>query len=83
MDEQKIRHKIKAAITKISDIALEDIADTASFGDDLGLDSLVLLEIAVEIELEFGLEVPEEDIKQLKTVQDAVEFVQQALVGQA
>lgn len=83
MDEQAIRHKIKTAITKISDIAFEDIADNASFGDDLGLDSLVLLEISVEIELEFGLEVPEDDIKQLKTVQDAVEFVQQALVGQA
>ena len=83
MDEQEIRHKIKTAITKISDIALEDIADTASFGDDLGLDSLVLLEISVEIELEFGLEVPEDNIKLLKTVQDAVEFVQQALVGQA
>jgi acyl carrier protein len=83
MDERDIRNKIKAAIAKISDIEVEDIADTASFKDDLGLDSLVLLEISVEIEMQFGLEVNEEDLKQLQTVQDSVEFVQQALVGHA
>jgi acyl carrier protein len=43
----------------------------------------VLLEISVEIEMQFGFEVHEEDLKQLRTVQDAVEFVQHALVGQA
>jgi len=37
MDERDIRNKIKAAIAKISDIEAEDIADTASFKDDLGL----------------------------------------------
>jgi acyl carrier protein len=83
MDEWGIRNKIKDAIAKISDINPEDIADTASFKDDLGLDSLVLLEIAVEIEMQFGLEVNEEDLKQLQTVQDAVAFVQQVLIGQA
>ena len=82
MDERDIRNKVKDAIAKISDINPEDIADTASFKDDLGLDSLVLLEIAVEIEMQFGLEVNEEDLKQLQTVQDAVEFVQHTLVGQ-
>jgi len=83
MDERDICNKIKEAIAKISDIDVADIADTASFQDDLGLDSLVLLEISVEIEMEFGLEVHEDDLKQLQTVQDAVEFVQQALIGQA
>jgi acyl carrier protein len=83
MDERAIRNKIKDTIAKISDINPADIADTASFKDDLGLDSLVLLEIAVEIEMQFGLVVSEEDLKQLQAVQDAVEFVQHALVGQA
>jgi len=81
MDTQEIRKTIKEAIAKISDMRLEDIGDTASFTDDLGLDSLVLLELSVEIEMQFRLEVHEEDLKQLHTVQDAVEFVQQALVG--
>jgi acyl carrier protein len=83
MDKREICNKIKEAIAKISDIDVADIADTASFQDDLGLDSLVLLEISVDIEMQFGLEVHEDDLKQLQTVQDAVEFVQQALIGQA
>jgi len=82
MDEREICNKIKEAIAKISDIDVADITDTASFQDDLGLDSLVLLEISVDIEMQFGLEVHEDDLKQLQTVQDAVEFVQQALIGQ-
>jgi len=82
MDQREICNKIKEAIAKISDIDAADIADTASFQDDLGLDSLVLLEISVEIEMQFGLKVRGDDLKQLQTVQDAVEFVQQGLTGQ-
>jgi acyl carrier protein len=82
MDELEIRHKIKEAIANVSDINLKDITDAASFKDDLDLDSLVLLEIVVDIEIQFGLQVHEEDLEQLHTVQDAVEFVQQALIGQ-
>jgi acyl carrier protein len=82
VEESNIRNKIKEAIANVSDIELEDIPDDASFKDDLGLDSLVLLEISVDIELQFGLEVSEEDLAQLHTLQDAVELVQQALVKQ-
>lgn len=82
MEESDIRNKIKEAIANVSDIELEDIPADASFKDDLGLDSLVLLEISVDIELQFGLEVSEEDLAQLHTLQDAVELVQRALVKQ-
>lgn len=82
MDTVEIRNKIKQAIANVSEIDPEDIEDSAAFVDDLGLDSLVLLEISVDIEMQFGLEVPEEELKQLHTVQDAVEFVQHSLVNQ-
>ena len=81
MEAVDIRNKIKAAIAKVSDIELEEIPDEASFVEDLGLDSLVLLEISVEIELEFGLEVTEDDLRTLITIQDAVDLVQQSLVN--
>ena len=82
MDTVEIRNKIKEAIANVSEIDPEDIEDSAAFVEDLGLDSLVLLEISVDIEMQFGLEVSEEDLKQLRSVQDAVEFVQQSLVKQ-
>jgi acyl carrier protein len=80
MHEVEIRHKIKEAIANVSDMSLEDIPDDASFQDDLGLDSLVLLEISVDIEMQFGIEVTEEELGQLHTIQDAVHLVQQSLV---
>lgn len=82
METLEIKNKIKEAIANVSDIDLEDIPDEASFKDDLGLDSLVLLEISVDIELQFGLEVSEEDLANLHTLQDAVDLVQQSLVNQ-
>jgi len=79
MEEATIRQKIKEAIAKVSDIQVDDIGDAALYVDDLGLDSLVLLEVAVDLELEFGLEVPEEKLKELRSIQDTVELVQQSL----
>jgi acyl carrier protein len=82
VESVEIRNKIKEAIAKVSDIELEEIPDEASFVDDLGLDSLVLLEISVEMELEFGFEVSEDDLRTLVTIQNAVDLVQQSLVKQ-
>jgi acyl carrier protein len=79
MTECEIRDSIKRVIANISDIDLEEIGDSASFKEDLGLDSLVLLEISVDIGLQFQLDIPEEQLMQLHTVQDTVELVQQCL----
>jgi acyl carrier protein len=81
MTEVEIRDSIKKVVASVSDIDLADIGDAASFKEDLGLDSLVLLEISVDIGLQFGLDIPEEQLMQLQTVQDAVELVQQCLVA--
>ena len=81
MTEVEIRDSIKKVIANVSDIALEEIEDSASFKEDLGLDSLVLLEISVEIGLRFQLDIPEEQLMQLQTVQDTVELVQQCLAA--
>lgn len=79
MTEVEIRDSIKKVVASVSDINLADIGDLASFKEDLGLDSLVLLEISVDIGLQFELDIPEEQLMQLRTVQDAVELVQQCL----
>jgi len=81
MTEVEIRDSIKKVVASVSDIDLADIGDSASFKEDLGLDSLVLLEISVDIGLRFELDIPEEQLMQLRTVQDAVELVQQCLVA--
>ena len=54
------------------------INEDTSFKDDLGLDSLDLFELAMAIEEEFGVEIPQEDLENVVTVGDAVEFIKNA-----
>jgi acyl carrier protein len=75
----EIRGKIKQIITNTTSIPTSEIADTAAYKEDLGLDSLTILEITVDVDHEFDLELPEEELAELRTVQDSVELVQKYL----
>jgi len=83
MDTETIRGKIKEVIANVTNLEPEEIGDQASFIDDLQLDSLSLLEIGVDVDYEFKLGVPEERLGELRTVQDAVDLVQQCLAERA
>ena len=79
MEIEEIRGKIKEIISNVTNIAPEEIGDEASFIDDLQLDSLSLLEIGVDMDYEFKLDVPEERLGELRTIQESVALVQQVL----
>ncbi len=75
----EIRAKIKEIISNVTSIDPSEIADNASFIDDLELDSLSLMEIGVDVDFEFKLGVPEERLQELRTVQDSVDLVLELL----
>ena len=52
-----------------------DITPEMSFADDLGADSLDLVELIMAVEEEFGVEIPDEEAEKIKLVQDAINFV--------
>lgn len=79
MDATQVRARIKEIISTVSSIPAEDIEDTASYTDDLGLDSLTLLEIGVDMDYEFKLGLPEERLQHIRSVQDAVDVVMETL----
>ena len=83
MEVEQIRGKIKEVISNVTNIDPQEIGNEASFIDDLQLDSLSLLEIGVDVDYEFKLGVPEERLGELRTVNDAVELVQQCLAERA
>ncbi len=70
--------KIKSIMMDQLNIDENDITEDTSFKDDLGLDSLDLFELAMAIEEEFGVEIPQEDLENVVTVGDAVEFIKNA-----
>jgi acyl carrier protein len=52
------------------------VTPDASFVDDLGADSLDTVELVMAFEEEFGIEIPDEDAEKIKTVQDAIDYIQ-------
>ena len=56
-------------------VSIDEVLPEASFVDDLGADSLDLVELIMMLEEEFGGEIPDEDAEKIQTVQDAVEYI--------
>jgi acyl carrier protein len=63
-------------VNEITGIKTEQVVPQASFVDDLDIDSLSMVEVAVAAEEKFGVRIPDEALAKLKTVGDAVAFIQ-------
>ena len=83
METIALGQEIKQIIANTASIDIADIDEKTSFVDDLGLDSLTLLEIAINVDYEYNLELSEEEIGQIGTLSSAVELVQKRLAVQA
>ena len=68
--------KIKEILAEQLNIDPEDVVEGASFRDDLGVDSLDLFELLLNLEEEYGFEIPAEDMESLQTVGDVIEYLQ-------
>jgi acyl carrier protein len=76
---EEIRAGIRKSVTRITGIAPDEINDASTYRDDLGLDSLSMLELTVDLEYAFKIKVPEERLQTLKTVNDTILLVQEYL----
>jgi len=70
-----LEDKIKKIIAEKLGVDLDEIIPKASFVDDLGADSLDLVELIMSMEEEFDIEISDEDAETLLTVKDAMEYV--------
>ncbi|ONG42061.1 MAG: acyl carrier protein [Moraxellaceae bacterium] len=77
-----IEQRIKKAVAEQLGMRAEDIKNEASFMDDLGADSLDLVELVMSFENDFGITIPDEDSNAITTVQSAIDYVG-AKVGEA
>ncbi|GBD38055.1 MAG: acyl carrier protein [Deltaproteobacteria bacterium] len=73
--EQEIVGKVKKMIANQLGKSEEEITPEASFIEDLGADSLDLVELIMSMEDEFGLEISDEDAERIVTVQDAINYI--------
>lgn len=72
---QDILNRVKKVTVEELGVKEEEVVETASFQDDLGADSLDVVELVMALEEEFGIEIPDEDVGNIKTVGNAVEYI--------
>jgi len=71
-----IEERVKKVILESLDVKEEEITSQASFVEDLRADSLDTVELVMALEEEFDMEIPDEESEHIKTVQDAVNYIQ-------
>jgi acyl carrier protein len=76
-DEKSIEEKVKDIIVEQLGVNPEQVTPQASFIEDLGADSLDIVELVMAFEEEFGVEVPDEDAEKLQTVGDVINYIKE------
>jgi len=72
-----LEEKVREIIAKELGVEREKLTDNASFMEDLGADSLDTVELVMEFEKEFNIDIPDEDAEKLRTVGDALAYLRQ------
>jgi len=71
-----VKERVKSIIVDQLGVNEAEVTPAASFVDDLGADSLDTIELVMAFEEAFGIEIPDEDAEKIKTVQNAIEYVE-------
>jgi acyl carrier protein len=69
--------RVKKVIVEQLDVSPEEVKPEASFVEDLGADSLDVVELVMGLEEEFDIEIPDDDAETIKTVEDAVKYIEE------
>ena len=76
MSEKSIEERVKEIIVEQLSVNAEQVTSNAKFIEDLGADSLDVVELVMAFEEQFGVEVPDEDAEKLQTVGDVVKYIE-------
>jgi acyl carrier protein len=76
MSSEDIVRRVKDLIAESLGVNPAEVVADASFIDDLGADSLDIVELVMAIEKEFNINIPDEDAEKIATVQDAIDYIQ-------
>lgn len=75
MSEEEIFNKIRDMIADNFDVDKDKIAENTNFTEDLDADSIDLVEFILQLEDEFGAEIPDDEAEKIKTIGDAVSYI--------
>jgi len=76
-----VREKVKQVIVEQLSVNPEEVTDDASFIEDLGADSLDIVELVMELEEQFGVDIPDEEAEKILTVGEAIKYIEERAGG--
>ena len=76
--QQEILSGLAEIVNEVAGVPTDDVQMGKSFIDDLDIDSLSMVEVVVAAEERFGVKIPDDDVKGLRTVGDAVSYIEKA-----
>jgi acyl carrier protein len=79
----QIRAEIKNLVARVTEREPDEIPDDAHFMDQLGVDSLMAMEIMIAVDRKFGIDIPEEDFNKATNVNESVAMVEQWLAARS
>lgn len=74
-----VAEKVKSIVAEQLGIKKEEVKEVSSFIDDLGADSLDTVELVMALEEEFGIEISDEDAEKIRTVGDAIKYIEEKI----
>lgn len=72
-----IAQKVKEIVAQQLDVDIAEVKDEAQFIEDLGADSLAIVELVLAFEEQFEIDIPDEDTEKIGTVGDAIKYIQE------
>ena len=81
MTDQEILEGLGEIIDEVAGVPADQVTPDKTFVDDLDIDSLSMVEIAVAAQDKVGVEIPDDQLKDLKTVQDVIDYVRRSSVS--
>ena len=73
---EEISERVRSIIVEQLGVSLEEVTPQASFIEDLGADSLDIVELIMALEEEYDMEIPDEDAEKIQTVEDVTKYIQ-------
>lgn len=71
-----IAEKVKEIVSQQLDVDIAEVVESAQFIEDLGADSLAIVELVLAFEEQFEIDIPDEDTEKIATVGDAIKYIQ-------
>lgn len=72
---EEIAERVKSIIVEQLGVSMEEVTPAASFIEDLGADSLDIVELIMALEEEYDMEIPDEDAEKIQTVDDVISYI--------